>query len=136
MRRVRVFPLDRASVGRVSVDVTTKFTGQIGDRGEDAAGNDRTFDFGEPEFDLVEPRRIGRREVKPHPRMPLQEIAHRLGFMGGEVVEDDVNLLPGGHNDTTSSRKATNSRLVWRAAVFPCTRPVLVFSAAYRESVP
>jgi len=41
----------------------------------------------------------------------------------------------GGHNDTTSSRKATKSQLVWRAAVFPCTRPVLVSSAAYRESV-
>ena len=23
-----------------------------------------------------------------------QEVAHRLGFVGGEVVQDDVNLLP------------------------------------------
>ena len=68
--------------------------------------------------------------------MQVQEIAHGLGLMRGEVVEDDVNLLPGGHRDTTSLRKATNSRLVWRAAVLPWTRPVAVLSAAYEESVP
>ena len=28
------------------------------------------------------------------------------------------------------------SRLVWRTAVLPCTRPVAVLSAAYKESVP
>ena len=42
----------------------------------------------------------------------------------------------GGHKDTTSCKKATNSRLVWRAAVLPWTRPVAVLSAAYKESVP
>ena len=52
-RRVRVFPLDRAGVGRVGVDIATKFTRQIGDRCEDAARNDLAFDFGEPEFDLA-----------------------------------------------------------------------------------
>jgi len=31
----------------------------------------------------------------------------------------DMNLLPGEYNDTTSSRKATKSRLVWRAVVLP-----------------
>src|SRR5215471_11933476 len=61
---------------RVGVDVATKFTRQIGDRCEDAARNDLAFDFGEPEFDLVEPRRIGRREVKLHARMPLEEIGN------------------------------------------------------------
>jgi len=35
-----------------------------------------------------------------------------------------------GHFETTSARKATKSLLVWRAAVLPCTFPVLVSSAA------
>ena len=94
-RGVRVLPLDRTGAGRVGVDVATKFTGQIGDRCEDAAGDDLALDFGEPEFDLVEPGRIGRREVKLHARMALEKIGNGLGFMRGEVVEDDVNLLPG-----------------------------------------
>jgi hypothetical protein len=32
--------------------------------------------------------------------------------------------------------ESTKSALVWRGAVFPCTRPVLVSSAAYSDSVP
>ena len=74
--------------------------------------------------------------MKLDARMPLEEIANQLGFMGGEIVEDDMNLLPGqAPRPDTSSKKATKSRLVWRAAVLPCTRPVLVSSAAYSESV-
>ena len=45
---VRVFPLDRASVGRVSVDVASEFARQVRDRGEDATGNHFALDFGEP----------------------------------------------------------------------------------------
>jgi hypothetical protein len=48
----------------------------------------------------------------------------------------DAALPPTDTFSTTCSRKATNSSLVWRAAVLPCTFPVLVSSAAYRESVP
>ena len=68
--------------------------------------------------------------------MLLQELADRLSFVRGEIVEDDVNLLPRRTQQTTSCKKATNSRLVWRAAVLPWTRPVVVLSAAYKESVP
>jgi hypothetical protein len=80
-------------VGRVGVNVAAEFAGQVGDRGEDAAGNDLTLDLGEPDLDLVEPGRIGRSEVKLHAGMAVEEIAHPLGFMSGEVVEDDMNLL-------------------------------------------
>jgi hypothetical protein len=38
---------------------------QIGDRGEDATGDDVALDPGEPQFDLVEPGRVSRREVQP-----------------------------------------------------------------------
>ena len=38
---------------------------QIGDGGEDATGDDVALDPGEPQFDLVEPGRISRREVQP-----------------------------------------------------------------------
>ena len=92
---VRVLPLDRASVGGVGVDVAAEFASQVRDRGENAAGNDLAFDLGEPDLDLVEPRGISGGEVKLHARMLLQEVSDELGFVGGEVVEDDMNLLPG-----------------------------------------
>lgn len=55
-----------------------------------------------------------------------------------------VTALPVSYNkvnplrepETTSMRKLTRSRLVWRAAVLPCSRPLAVSSAAYRERVP
>ncbi len=33
--------------------------------------------------------------MKVHTRMLLQEVSNELGFVGREVVEDDMNLLPG-----------------------------------------
>ncbi len=81
-------------MGGVGVDVATKLSCQVRHGGEDTARHDLTFDLGEPDLDLVEPGGIGRGEVKLHARMLLEEIANRLRFMGGEVVEDDMNLLP------------------------------------------
>jgi len=52
---VRVFPLDRPSIGGVCVDVASEFTSQVGNRGEDTAGDNPAFDLGEPNLDLVEP---------------------------------------------------------------------------------
>ena len=52
---VRVFPPDGASVGRVGIDVATEFASQVGNRSENAAGDDLAFDLGEPDLYLVEP---------------------------------------------------------------------------------
>ena len=52
------------------------------------------FDLGKPDLDLVEPGRVRGREVESDSRMLLKELADRLSFVCGEIVEDDVNLLP------------------------------------------
>src|SRR5881394_1851089 len=96
MRWVGVFPLDRAGMGRVGIDVAAKFASQVGDGSENATGNDLTFDLSEPDLDLVQPGRIGRGEVKLHARMLCEELSNRLRFMSGEVVENDMNLLAAG----------------------------------------
>src|SRR5258708_18042984 len=57
-------------------------------------GDHLAFDLGKPDLDLVEPGRGSGREVKRDWRMLLEEIADRLSFVCGELVEDDVNLLP------------------------------------------
>jgi hypothetical protein len=44
--------------------VAAELAGQIGDGGEDAAGDDFALDFGEPQFDLIEPGGVGGSEVE------------------------------------------------------------------------
>ena len=70
------------------VDSTTYLVG-AGEAGplEGGAGQDR-----EPAFDLVEPAGIGGSEVKENVGMTRQP-AVVLGFVGVEIVEDDVDLL-------------------------------------------
>ena len=91
---VGVFPLDGPSMGGVGIDVVAEFAGQVGNRGEDAPCDDLAFDLGEPDLDLIEPGRVSGCEVKPDSRMLLEELADHLSFVRGEIVEDDVNLLP------------------------------------------
>jgi len=51
-------------MGGVGVDVATELASHIRHGSENAARNDLAFDLGEPDLDLVEPRGIGRGEVK------------------------------------------------------------------------
>jgi hypothetical protein len=93
------------------------------------------LDLGEPDLDLVEPGRVSGREVKPDSRMLLEELADRLSFVRGEIVEDDVNLLPRRAQGYDLLQKGDELAAGMAAAVLPWTRPVAVFSAAYKESV-
>jgi hypothetical protein len=54
---------------------------QIRDGGEDASSNDIPFDPGEPQFDLVEPGRVSRREVQVDSGMPIQKLGDPLGLV-------------------------------------------------------
>jgi len=45
------------------------------------------------DFHLVEPRGIGGRVMDLHPGVGLQEGFDRLGFVGGKIVGDDINVL-------------------------------------------
>ncbi len=90
---VGVLPLDRLGMGGIGVDVAAKFAGQVRDGAEDATSDDITLDLGEPEFDLVEPGRVGGGEVEMNPRILLEKLANGWSFVGREVVENDVDLL-------------------------------------------
>src|ERR1700693_5405520 len=54
------------------------------------------FDAAEPEFDLIEPRGIGRGKMQVQLRMIGQELRDPLGLMRREVVGDDVDLATPG----------------------------------------
>jgi hypothetical protein len=45
---------------------------------------------------LIEPRRVGRREMQADVGMGDQERSHRLRLVGCEIIENDVNLAPFG----------------------------------------
>ena len=73
-------------------DVPTNLPCEVSDRREHTARQEIAFDFRKPELDLVEPRRISRREVEVDGRMIHQERPHRLGLVRRQVVGDHVNL--------------------------------------------
>ena len=61
---------------------------------EAGAGQGFSSENAKPDFDLVEPRRRCRGEVKRHVRMRFQPIA--IFLVRGVIVENDVDLLIGG----------------------------------------
>jgi len=92
VRGVAVGPFDRRGVLVVMTDVTHELARQVVDRGEDPASDHIAFDAAEPEFDLIEPRGIGRSEMQVQLGMIGQELRDPPGLMGREVVGDDVDL--------------------------------------------
>ena len=77
----------------VCADVFAQFVAEVGDGGEDAARNDVTLDFSESEFYLIEPGRVGGREVKTNVRVFDQKAFDILGLMCGQIVEHNMNFL-------------------------------------------
>ena len=60
MSGIAMGPLERFGVGIVGTDVAHDLAFEIVSRGEDAASDQVTLDLRKPDFDLVEPRRVGR----------------------------------------------------------------------------
>ena len=99
--RRRVSPFDGSSRLVVVPDVTEDFSAEIVEGGEDASGNDLPLDFGEPDFDLVKPRRIGGCKMNADLGMMGQKVVNELGFVGREIIGNDVDLASkglGGHD--------------------------------------
>ena len=56
------------------------------DRTEDAAGDEVALDFGQPDFDLIEPGGVSGRVMNTHFGVTSQKITDRLGLMGAQVT--------------------------------------------------
>src|SRR5580765_8759339 len=70
---------------------------KIDDRSEDAASQTPLGELGEEGLDGVEPGARGRGEVEDEARMAGEPVPDLGVFMGGVVVEDDMNHLAGRH---------------------------------------
>ena len=63
------------------MDIAPEFARQIGDGSEDPVRNYLTLDAGEPDLHLIQPRRVGRSEVKMNVRMVSEKPFDELGFV-------------------------------------------------------
>src|SRR5256885_9371384 len=89
MENGSAWPRTRSGSLDVLADVPHELSTQIGDGGEDATSDDVALDPGEPQFDLVEPGRVSRREVQPD---AVKRRAVQVAQGGGalELVEREM----------------------------------------------
>ena len=77
----------------VLLDVTKELSRQVSFGSEDSSINDRALNFRKPDFNLVEPTRIGRRVMEPNCRIGIEELKNALGFVRAQVVGHDMNFF-------------------------------------------
>ncbi len=129
MRRIAVGPTDRFRVLVVASDVAPDLPREVRDRGEDPLCEEVALDLGKPEFDLIDPRRVSRREMRVDPRMGLEKRLDSFGLVRRQGVDDYVDLtaprLCGQH-----VAEELDASLVCRGTVCPTISAVVVLSAA------
>ena len=76
----------------VLLDVTDQLSREVGFGSEDSSSNDLALNFGKPDFDLIEPTRVGWSVVDSNGRVGVEELENALSFMCAQVVDHDVNL--------------------------------------------
>lgn len=117
-------------------NIAHQFLAEVLDRGKDASGNDIALDLREPQFNLVEPRGIRRREMQVHRRMGLQKLGDPTGLVGREVIGDHVQLLTGGLMGHQVCQKGDE---LFRGVPVRCLAqhfPCLGIERGYRDRVP
>jgi hypothetical protein len=93
---IGVCPFDWGCRFIVLADVAHELGAQIGDRVKDAACDDMALNFGEPVFNLVQPRGISRRVVDSDIGVGLKEGIHQPCLMSREVIGNDMDRLASG----------------------------------------
>src|SRR5260370_39580236 len=96
VRWIGIFPLRRTGRFVVLTDVSHELSLQIRDGSEYASGDDVALDLAEPQLHLIEPRRVGRREVQVNFGMHCQEVQDRFALVSREAPGNHMNLLPAG----------------------------------------
>ena len=92
MSDVTIGPFERFGVGIVGTDVAHDLSFEIVSGLEDPTSDQVTLDLRKPDFDLVEPTRIGRRVMEPNCRIGVEELKNTLGFVRAQVVGHDMNF--------------------------------------------
>ena len=98
-RGIGIFP--RHGTGRfvVLTNVSHELSLQVRDGSKYAARDDVALDLAEPQLDVVQPRRVGGREVQRNLGMRHQEVLDRCALVRREVVGDHMDLFAAGLMD-------------------------------------
>jgi hypothetical protein len=109
-------------------DVLHQLTGKIRYRSEDAKIDYIALDLGEPNLDLIQPRRVRRCEVEANTRIQIEELGHSLRLVCRQVIEDDVDVfrIPCSFDDICQKNKelfagVTASRFAVYLSGFTCS---------------
>jgi hypothetical protein len=81
-----ILPFYRLRGVIVMLDIAHDFAREVARRGEDSPCNEVSLDFRKPQFDLVEPRRVGSCEVQLHFGVRFEKRGDRLRLVSREVV--------------------------------------------------
>ena len=93
---VPIGPLEGFGSFVMGLDIASDFASKVRSGSEDAAGEQIALNFGEPDFELIEPGRVSRGVVELNVRMKGEELRHRSGLMRRKVIGNDVDLLSRG----------------------------------------
>lgn len=72
-------------------NVAHDFSREISFGAKDASGDEVTLDFAKPDLNLVEPGGVDGRVVQGQVGISAKELADPVGFVGREVIDDDMN---------------------------------------------
>jgi len=92
---VGVFPSKWLGGFPIQPDVAHDLAAEVGDRGEDATIDHVSLQLREPDFNLIQPRGVGRSKVKLNVGVPSQKLSHQRSFVDTQIIENDVNRLIG-----------------------------------------
>ena len=90
---VSIGPLKGSGAFVIGADVAHEFAFEVGFGSKNPSGDQVALDLGKPEFDLVEPGGVGGRKVQTDVRMLGKEVCDAFGFVGGEVVGNEMDLF-------------------------------------------
>lgn len=115
MRRIAIGPANWLGDLVVAMDIATDLASQVGDEREHAARQEVSLDFRKPE--LVQPGRIGRREMQMHVRVLQQERAHGLGLMRRQIVGEPsdrrADVVELGQADSSTREEVCDALPSW-----------------------
>src|SRR3990172_1575637 len=91
-RGIGIFPLHGTGRFVVLTDVSHELSFQVGDGSEYAARDNIALNLAEPQRDLVQPRRVGGREVQVNLGVRRQEVLDRCALVGREIDRKSTRL--------------------------------------------
>jgi hypothetical protein len=107
---VPIGPLEGFGSFVMGLDIASDFASKVRSGSEDAAGEQIALNFGEPDFELIEPGRVSRGVVELNVRMKGEELRHSSGLMRRKVIGNDVDLLSRGLGGDDVGQKSDELR--------------------------